>query len=334
MAYDGLKALAAQYPPQELYELRALAARYDRRYEREILEIAAIAADVSIDSITTLGLEPEVNPQLAEAMERIGYSEEKLKNIDTDYIEGLDGHVWTIKGTYFEVIVRDKLNSGERVGDIQLEPGQIARLAESTDQKGWDVEIVDRSGEIVEQVQLKASDDWSYIKEALEKYPGIRIITTQELDDRAADTEEILSTDIANESLNSSVKTQLTDAVSEASEDTLTDLLHQGIEAGVDAVPVLSAALIGITETGSVLMGRSTVEESLKRGGARLGRAGVYTAIGAGLSAVDAGIISVPTVTALRIAEGRVRNRAEMGDHLSEKTQEIQRELRLSPAFA
>ena len=77
-------------------------------------------------------------------------------------------------------------------------------------------------------------------------------------------------------------------------------------------------------------MGRSTVEESLKRGGARLGRSSVYTVIGAGLTAVDAGIISIPTIIALRVAEGRVRHREAMGNHLDEKTQEVLRQLQIA----
>ena len=138
----------------------------------------------------------------------------------------------------------------------------------------------------------------------------------------------MLSTSITDEALEDTVAEQL----KELSEDQITDILHQSAEAGFDAIPIFSAALIGITETGHVLMGRSTVEESLKRGGARLGRSTVYSALGSLLTAVDLGMISVPTVMALRLAEGRVRHRAAMGEHLEEKTQEILHELQAFPA--
>ena len=209
------------------------------------------------------------------------------------------------------MLVAEKLNAGESVGDIALAPGEIARVGEIANQPGWDIEIIDEAGELVEQVQLKASDSMSYINEALEKYPDIRIIAPQEMESRATDMEELLSTNITNASLEGEVGEQL----SELSEDAITDILEQSAEAAFDAIPGISAALIGLTETGQVLMGRSTVEESLRRGGARLGRSSVYTVIGAGLTAVDAGIISIPTIMALRVAEGRVRHRAAMGEH-------------------
>ena len=316
MAYDRLKDLAATYPSQTAEAMPALAGEYHRRYEREILDLAAIASDISVNDIANLGLEPDTNPQLAETLEILGYSDDSF-----DSLLNVGGHINRVKGTYFEVLVRDKLNAGQSVGDIALLPGQKAQLAESLTQPGWDIEIIDRDGNIVEQVQLKAVSTMKDIKEALENYPDIRVIAPQELEGKAAEMDDLLATDITNASLGSEVGEQL----AELSEDAITDILHQSAEAGFDAIPGISAAVIGVTEAGQVLMGRSTVEESLKRGGARLGRSSVYTVIGAGLSAVDAGIISVPTVMALRVAEGRVRHRAAMGEHLDDKTQEIHR---------
>ena len=327
MAYEDLKALAAEYPHQQRDALTELAVEYDRRYEREILDLAAIAADVSVDDVWNLGLEPEANPQLAEALERHGYFSESFNAPGQLGGNQFEGHINQIKGTYFEILVRDKLKDGESIGDIVLLPGQRVELAESLTQPGWDLQITGEAGQVVEEVQLKATESMSYVKEALEKYPDIRVITTQELEGKAASMDDVLSTDITNASLESTVESQL----SELSEGAITDILHQSAEAGFDAVPFASAALIGVTEAGQVLMGRSTVEESLKRGGARLGRSSVYTVIGAGLSAVDAGIISVPTVMALQVAEGRVRHRAAMGEHLEDKTQEIHRELQRVP---
>ena len=327
MAYDGIKDLAATYPAQTVEALTALAGEYHRRNEREILDLAAIAADISANDIANLGLEEEADPQILQAFSL------QYPNMSLESITGAtDGQLlgWTngVKGKYFEVLVAEKLNAGESIGDIQLAPGEVARIAEAANQPGWDIEIIDRDGNIVEQVQLKAVSTMKDIKEALENYPDIRVIAPLELEGKAADMDDLLATDITNASLGSEVGEQL----AELSEDALTDILHQSAEAGFDAIPGISAAVIGVTEAGQVLMGRSTVEESLKRGGTRLGRSSVYTVLGAGLTAVDAGIVSVPTVMALRVAEGRVRHRAAMGQHLEEQTQEIFRELRLSSA--
>ena len=73
MAYEALKTLAESYPPQERETLLALVQDYRSRDEREILELAAIAADVSLDSVLNLGLEPEANPQFWDAF-RLQYT--------------------------------------------------------------------------------------------------------------------------------------------------------------------------------------------------------------------------------------------------------------------
>ena len=207
-------------------------------------------------------------------------------------------------------------------------PGEVAELAEKTDQEGWDLRILDQARNVIEELQTKATESLSYVKEALEKYPGIRVITTQELEDEAAGMGESGSADITDANLEAVVEGQL----SEWGEGSITDMLHQGAEAGFDAVPFASAALIGATETGRVLMGRSTVKESLKRGGARLIRSAAYTAIGLAPAAVGAGIISIPTAMAFRVVEGRARHRAAMGDHVEEKTREVLHELHVAPS--
>ena len=250
MGYEPLKSMAETYPPQEKEALLGLAGEYNRRSEREILEVAAIAADVSLDNILNLGLEPDANPALSEALTTLGYSNDTFTSF-----ENIEGHISRIKGTYFEILVRDRLNDGESIGDIELLAGQKAELAKSLTQPGWDLAITDRSGAIVEQVQLKATEDWSYVKQALEKYPDIRVIVPEELEGKAAGLDEVLSTGITDEALEDTVSEQL----KELSEDQITDILHQSAESGFDAIPIFSAALIGITETGHVLMGRSTV---------------------------------------------------------------------------
>ena len=67
MGYEQLMALAESYPPQELDSLLEVAQQYRNRSEQEILELAALATDVSLDRVTNLGLEPEADPQFLEA---------------------------------------------------------------------------------------------------------------------------------------------------------------------------------------------------------------------------------------------------------------------------
>ena len=327
MAYQPLQQLAETYPRQNRNALPQLVSAYRHRHEREILELAALATDVSIDDITGLGLEPESNPQLLKAFEE-AYPNQSLDSLQDASREELQGWVNGVKGKHFEMLVAERLNAGETIGDLTLASGEVASLATDVNQPGWDLKIVDANGETVELVQLKATENFRYVKEALEKYPDIRVIVPEELDERAGLHDDVLAAGISNAELESETGEQL----SELGEDTLTNLLHYGAEFAVDAVPVVSAVLIGVMEGQQVLMGRSSLEEAFKRGGTKLARSTVYSAIAAGLSVADFGIISLPTVTALRTAEGRVRHRMAITAHLEEKTQELRHELLTSRA--
>ncbi len=322
MAYQKLKDLAESYPPQPRDALLELGGEYRARHEREIMEMAAIVSDVGVDAVLNLGLEPGSNPQFLEAF-RLQYPRQSIEALRQATDEQLQGWANGIKGKYFELLVAEKLNSGERIGDIKLLTGEVAKIAESPVQGGWDLAIVNRSGETVEEVQLKATDSFGYIKDAFEKYPEIRIIAPQELESAANLQEDLISVNISNEYLEETVDEQ----ISELSEDLITNILERSAEFAFDALPVMSAVVIGVSEGRQILMGRSTVEESLHRGTARLGRAAVYSVIGAGVATTGVGLISIPTVTALKVAEGRVRHRMAMGQHLEEKTRDILREI-------
>ncbi len=331
MAYDKLKELSDSYPPQARDALPQLAGRYRRRHERETLEVAAIAADVSLDNVVNLGLEPEADPQFLEAF-RLQYPNVEIDSLRGATEEQLEGWANGSKGKYFEVLVRDKLNAGETVGGITLGPGEVADLAGSPVEPGWDLEIVNKStGDVVEQVQLKATDSLGYAKSALEKYPNIPVMVPQELQDEASGMDALLSADISNEELEDMTGEQL----AELSESVAISAGNQISEFALDAIPIGSAVCIGVIEGAKVMLGTSTVEESFKRGRVRLARSAVYTTIGAALTAAGAAsVVSIPAVTALKIAEGRVGKRAAMGEQLDAKTQEILRELNAGAAVS
>ena len=323
MAYQELNNLARSYPSQSRDALSKLAARYSRRNELEVLELAALASDVSIDDITTLNLEPESNPLLREAF-GLQYPNVSLESLKGATEERLQGLAKGVKGKYFEVLVSKKLNAGERVGDIHLEPGQEATLAASQNQPGWDLRIVEKdTGEVVQDLQLKATNSMSYVKSALEKHPDIKVVVPSELDAEAALRDDVIATGISNDNLGDETRTKL----DELSEGNLKDLADNSAEFGFDSLPLVSAAVIFATEGGMVMLGRSTMKEAIQRGRGRLLRTGVYSTVGTVLMATPAGPIAVPTTIALRIAEGRIRNVSAAGEYMEEKSQEIQKEL-------
>ena len=114
MSYQDLKALAESYPLQEREALMALAQEYRSRNEREILEIAAIATDVSLDSVLNLRLEPEANPQFLEAF-RLQYP-----NVDIDSLSGASDERLR---NYLKIIAH---NGGQ--GQVLRGAGKRARL--------------------------------------------------------------------------------------------------------------------------------------------------------------------------------------------------------------
>ena len=314
MGYEELRVLAESYPPKEREALFELAQTYRSRDEREILELAAIAADISLDSVLNLGLEPEEEPLFREAFVRqypnvdiqtlVGASDERLNRLANG-----------VKGKYFEMLVRDRLNAGERVGELQLLPGQTVRLAESSTQSGWDAVIENQDGSTDEFLQFKATESMGYVKGALVKHPDIRVVVPSEVDDRADD---VLGTDISNEQLYDIARAQ----VGEISESAVEDFLDKGAEAAFDSFPFAAMAATGVIEGSRVLTGRSTLRESFRRGARRVGRAGVYNAIGVALAPTG---VAVPVVMGMRAVEGRVTGRVALGDQLEARTLELDR---------
>jgi hypothetical protein len=92
----------------------------------------------------------------------------------------LAGIVNGIKGKLFEMEYMDWLNDGH------LPAGAVAELASSPTQEGWDVAIKDSHGQIIDHLQLKATESLSYIKEALASHPDIDVVATHEVFDRLA----------------------------------------------------------------------------------------------------------------------------------------------------
>ena len=79
-----------------------------------------------------------------------------------------------VKGKLFEIELVDQLNSA-------LSDGLHAELATSATQPGYDILVRDTHGHIVHEIQAKATESASYVREALERYPNIDITTTSEV---------------------------------------------------------------------------------------------------------------------------------------------------------
>jgi hypothetical protein len=98
--------------------------------------------------------------------------EDKVRELDD---EALIGFISGVKGKLFEQKYVEYLNNGN------LPDGYTAVLAESLTQPGWDIAIKGENGELASVLQAKATDSISYVQNALEKYPSIDVVTTDEV---------------------------------------------------------------------------------------------------------------------------------------------------------
>ena len=231
VAYEELTDLAESYPTAVPADLLALSIGYERRNEGEVLELAAMAADLAVPDILNLFGEAEPDRQVMEAF-RLQYPNVELDSLVGRGEESIRGFVNGVKGKYFEVLVRDRLNAGEAVGELQLEAGQVARLAVRSNEPGWDLEIVDRNGELLEQFQLKAVKDMGEISKALGEH-DFRVVAPEHID---SDPEEIIGTDVSLGEITEDTKEQLSE-ISEGAIKNAVDVAAETVEPAWDFVP-------------------------------------------------------------------------------------------------
>ena len=133
-----------------------------------------------ISGLTALEMTKEGVPSDVENAYMFAFPQQALETsfIDaweqtTSYEERL-GFVSAVKGKIFEVKYTDYLNSN-------LESGYSAAMATSPNQQGWDIKIQGPDKEVVELLQLKATNSASYVNDAIEKYPEIDIVSISNL---------------------------------------------------------------------------------------------------------------------------------------------------------
>jgi hypothetical protein len=176
--------------------LDGLREKYRQFKSTMTIDLATVALSLSINDIKTATADPIAMKAISETSptfdpdDVVSYSDEEVM-----------GYINTAKGKYFEYLVVDKLNEGEAVGDVILPDGYTASVAQSMTQPGWDIQINDETGNAVEHLQLKATESISYIKHALDRYPDIKIISTDEVGDKLHDSHMVLDSNISESEL-------------------------------------------------------------------------------------------------------------------------------------
>lgn len=210
--------------------------------------------------------------------------------------EELMGLVNGVKGKLFEIELVDHLNSG------YLPDGVHAELAESVTQPGFDVRIMDEEGSVVEVLQAKATESAAYVREALERYPDIDVMTTTEVHGQlvamgAAD--QVTDSGISEAALQSKIEAA---ASANGGGFDASDLLPTGIGLAIIALSVFTTK-----GASAELMGEEFGERTARAGLGTLAGKAALVASGAWWVSLAAGVGS----TWLAAHGGNKRDRYE-----------------------
>lgn len=284
-----------------------------RERERSLLDAAAATVAVNEAFLSDQIDMSDITPQMKEAFE-LAYPHVSLSSLIDRSPEEVEGFLPAWKGKLFEVLVRDRLNAGEWVGDIHLEAGQSAALASSATQPGWDLRIFEADGSVAEELQLKATDSIGYVKSAIERYPGIEVLTTDEaLAGGHSAIDGVLASGMSDH--------QLEEAVTAPVEDLLDGTFGELAET---VLPGLPFVLIAVGEGRHILAGRKSFEAAMKDGLFRTTKTATAIGVGALVVWMDGGLLSLPATLLTRLGFDRVKVSRSIEERLSRRIQELQ----------
>jgi len=183
---------------------------------------------------------------------------DRVRELDENQLLGL---ISGVKGKLFEQKYVEYLNDGN------LPEGYIAFIAESTTQPGWDIGIRGPNDYLESVLQAKATDSVSYVKSALDRYPHIDVVTTDEV------YSQLVLSGVSENIANSSISN--------------VDLVDQ-VEGAIDASdismdfspPLFALAFIAFTSYKDESL---TLYEKAKSSGARSGKTYLSYLIGGGI---------------------------------------------------
>ena len=273
--------------------LKDLHLEYLKRRETSLLDAAGAALSVSAlrgDVIDVEAMPDRVQEAFHLAFPHMSWADFAAHDSPENLISA-----W--KGKLFEVEVRDRLNAGEWVGDRHLSPGQVAVLADSPTQAGWDLQILDGTGLPLEEIQLKASDSVSYLKRALETYPDIAVIATDDTSGYDEIIEGLSHADISEDDLRQMVEAPIEPLLDSAATDVAEAVL-----------PFLPFVIIALQNGRKVMTGRTTCIAAAEEAAQRLRDTGISVVAGWLASSYLGDPFGVLTAFAVRMGIRRAEN--------------------------
>lgn len=278
MQHDYLRELHKRYAdgvPPRLDPLESLLAKYREFRSTTTIDGAAAAAALSIDQLKAGHIDP-----LAE--KAIHATNPNFNPWEWHSDAEWQAIVSSAKGKYFEYWVAERLNDGHAVGDVVLPSGYKAEVADSMNQPGWDLKILDDHGHVSDYLQLKATTSTAYIHEALTRYPDIKILATSDVAGHLGDHHMVLDAGMT--------------------EDSLRDVVDAGLDHNDSLVgafwdhfhPIIPLMVIAGMHGYKVAMGTQTIADAMEVASARAQRALVTTSVGAIAKVVGLGWFSIP----------------------------------------
>lgn len=287
-----------------------LALKYIKQHETSMIDAASTALSINAVFLADKIDYSAINPQMEESF-KLAFPNKDISELSEYNADQLGGIVNSWKGKYFEVIVRDKLNTGESVGEIILKDGQTAVLADSPTQPGWDLNILNSDGTTDELLQLKSTESIAYVKTALEKYPDISVVTTNEVPSEISD--QIFSSDISDQE----IEAMITDPISNLFDSELTNVVEA-------VLPGLPFVIIAGREGRHYFIGKKNFDIAIGDGLKNLAKHGISWGAGAlAFFVTDLGLISIPTAIITRIGIDKFERKIEIIELLEKNKSDL-----------
>jgi len=142
---------------------------------RRVVDSLAVGGDLLSDILAGGDASADVHTAYAAAYPDLAQKmsfESVVRSLDDSQITGF---ISGVKGKLFEMEYMEYLNDGN------LPDGYYAELAHSATQPGWDIAVHGPDGHVASLLQMKATDSVEYVRHALERYPDIDVVTTDEV---------------------------------------------------------------------------------------------------------------------------------------------------------
>jgi hypothetical protein len=277
-------------------DFKLLAVEYSDRVKQSLMDTAAALGAVGLMSESGAFDSSTWSPQMVEAF-KLQYPSMTIADLLGYEPDQLAGFVNGLKGKLLEVNVRDKLNSGEAIGRLQLSDGQEAMLASSPNQPDWDLQILNADGTIDEALQIKASSHLNYVRDAITENPEIAVISTDQLSSLLQGEDGVIASGYS---------------IEEAS------VLGAGDSIGYVA-PVLPFIIISAGEYRRVRIGTQDAFSAIKNVADRSLKTGAALGVGAAFIALDGGLLSIPATMLTRLSFSRKEVLARTRSFLNKK---------------